>query len=116
MIIHKGVHMKRLIALLMVAAFCISIFATPASATFPDPNDPRFVRGGTPNGDEGGWGVPVDKSKDKSFGPFLFYRLNFAYPFSKFFIIRVIDNSDSQDRNDTESFTELSNNRRSTPE
>ena len=108
--------MKRLIALLIVVAFCISIFVAPVSAVCPNPNDLRFIRSDTPYGDDGGWGEPVDKSKDKSFEPFLFYRLNFAYPFAKFFIIGLINNSDSQDKNDTESFTELSNNRRSNPE
>ena len=116
MIIHKGVHMKRPIALLMAVAFCISIFAVPISAVCPNPNDARFIRSDTPYGEEGGWGDPVENSKDKSFELFLFYRLNFAYPFAKFFIIRVIDNSDSQDKDDTESLTELSNNRRSNPE
>ena len=71
MIIDKGVHMKRLFALLIVAAFCISIFAVPISAVCPNPNDLRFIRSDTPYGDEGGWvqpsTIPEDDSRFASF-------------------------------------------------
>ena len=53
--------MKRVIALLMAVTFCISIFATPISAVCPNPNDARFVRGGTPNGDDSPW-IDVDSN------------------------------------------------------
>ncbi len=56
--------MKRLIALLIVVVFCISIFATPASAICPDPEDARFVRGETPNGDDSGWADPHAKGTE----------------------------------------------------
>ncbi len=110
--------MKSLIALLVAVGFCVMLFAPPLAAKDHDPAKPLpwMDPGARPNGDEGGWGDPVEKSKSKSFEPLLFSRLNFAYPFANFLIIRVIDNSDSQDKNDSESLTELRNNRRSNPE
>jgi hypothetical protein len=107
--------MKRLIALLAVAAFGISILANPVSSVCPDPKDARFIRGDTPYGDDGGWGEPVENSNNMH-ESFPFYRLNFTYPLVKFLFIRVIDNSESQDNNDTESLKELNNNRRSNSE
>jgi hypothetical protein len=94
--------MKRFIALLLVAAFTIVVLAPPVSATCPNPKDPRYVRGGSPYGDGGGWGDPVDNNKGKSLEPFAFCGLDFVFRFNKFFIITVIDNSNSQDRNDAQ--------------
>jgi hypothetical protein len=51
--------MKRIIALLVVVAFCLSIFAPPVSATCPDPKNSKFIGGNIPNGDDGGWNDPT---------------------------------------------------------
>ena len=94
MIIHKGVHMKRPIALLMAVAFCISIFAVPISAVCPDPNNTRFVRGGMPNGDEGAWNE-ADSPGDNGVIEVLSY---FGLYSSKYFIIYLVPKDIKKDK------------------
>ena len=74
--------MKRLIALLLVAVFCIMIFSPPVSAICPNPNDSRFVRGGTPYGDEGGWNDITSPGEERAA-----YIDNLKFVLIKYFII-----------------------------
>jgi hypothetical protein len=110
--------MRKLIIWLVVVAFGVTLFAPQVSAISPDPNwqPPWIDKGVKQEGDEGGWGVPVDNSKDTSLKPLPILGVRFVYLFERFFIIKVIDNSESQDRYDTNNLTELSDSRRSNPQ
>ena len=98
MIIHKGVHMKRLIALLIVVAFCISIFAAPASAACPNPNDLRLVRGETPYGDEHPWND--DDSEVEWITQIRFIKLLFSKHPMVWFIVKPVGQNNSEEINE----------------
>ena len=86
--------MKRLIALLIALVFLISIFAPPVSAICPNPNDARFVRGGTPYGDEGAWN-DLDFPGDNKIIYILGY---FELSISKYLIIYVVPQNIEKDK------------------
>ncbi|MEW5995269.1 MAG: hypothetical protein AB1744_12880, partial [Candidatus Zixiibacteriota bacterium] len=53
------------IALVTVAAICVAVFSPPAAAVCPDPDKPppwMMTMRETPQGDDGGWDVPVEKT------------------------------------------------------
>jgi hypothetical protein len=66
MINDRGVDMKRVIALLAVAALIITILSPPVAAISPDPNkrllwmDPSV----SPNGDDSGWHEADSEGRD----------------------------------------------------
>ena len=57
----KGPDMRRLVALVLMVAFCVAFLSPPASATQYDPNHwplVHVVNQGTPSGDDSGWTNP----------------------------------------------------------
>ena len=106
--------MKRVIALLIVVAFCISIFAVPISAVCPNPNDLRFIRSDTPNGDEGGWNDPHKKGTDNNkvfiYSKYWFLKVPFFYVIKSSLHIKNID-EDSLGTNEHTNFTGTCGNR-----
>ena len=54
----KGSDMRRLVALVLLVAFCVAFLSPPAFATQYDPNHwplVHVVNQGTPSGDDGAW-------------------------------------------------------------
>ena len=81
--------MKRLIALLIAAVFCVTMLCPPVSAVCPDPENPgRWVMGGnTPSGDESGWHDPESPGGRSGIVEVLSY---FKVNVSKYFVVFFI--------------------------
>ncbi len=62
----KGSDMRRLVAFLLIAAFCVAFLSPPASATQYDPRYGPLVHvvnhASTPSGDDTGWNDQLSKT------------------------------------------------------
>ena len=104
--------MKRLIALLIVAVFCITIFSPSASAVCPDPNNTRFVRGGMPNGDDGAWNEADSPGDGEGAVLPRLFGLYISKHFVVYFVPKIIiGNSDSLDKYDPTDLTDTERSR-----
>jgi hypothetical protein len=100
MINHRGVNMKRLIALLAVVALSITILSPPVAAVCPDPHKqlPWMDPSARPNGDGDPW--DVEKVQAPRFAVFsyrgLFFPTNWiVFVFNKLDVTRFsLDDND----------------------
>lgn len=101
--------MKRLIALLVAAIFCIALFSPPVTATCPDPSKglPWMDRGEKPNGDGGGWNDIDSEGSNvivELFDTFKLYGFKF---FIIYFIPNKIDNNGAIERDVSSNDTDI---------
>lgn len=107
--------MKRLITLVLIISFSVTILSPTLSAVCPDPNwrPPwRQTIEEIQQGDDTGWGEPVDQKRDFP-KPFLFIKDGISY-----FIILLLNsaNPEQPSNDEDKSFTDIDNSRRANPQ
>jgi hypothetical protein len=101
MIIDKGVHMKKLIALLLVVVFSIAILPPSVSAMWPDPkNNPYISTRGTPSGDDGGWHDPTSPGGGEGIAVFDGYRIYITKYLIIYFLPKKVKQCEISIKND----------------
>jgi hypothetical protein len=101
MIKKRGANMKRLIALLVATVFCVSLFCPPLAALDRDPTKPVpwMSNSKNPEGDEGGWDVPVEKQNELSILDLWISFLISHYVDGSYFKIIIVNKVESVDNN-----------------
>ncbi|MEW5995268.1 MAG: hypothetical protein AB1744_12875 [Candidatus Zixiibacteriota bacterium] len=85
----RGGKMKKVIALVTVAAICVAVFSPPAAAVCPDPDKPppwMMTMRETPQGDDSGWNDVESRGSAGEEQPFRFL----CNWFSKYFRVLIV--------------------------
>ena len=91
--------MRKAITLLLLGAFCITLFSPPIAATQWDPKHPPpylQVSPDRPDGDDTGWQVPTDENQNNPNN----YQISGKYNYLTYIVIKIISIIDTQVNND----------------
>ena len=98
----RGSDMRRLVALVLVVAFCVAFLSPPASATQWDPRYGPFPEQmqtvNTPSGDDGGWNDVDSKGGWPAEGLLGCYDIRITAPTLFLWFFDLMDLQDSPDQ------------------
>ena len=116
----RGSEMRRLTALLLLALFCVVVFAPPAAARGWDPNSwpfPAQDRSVTaPSGDDGGWNDQDSKSGWDVNSLFGCFDIRVTAPTLFLYFFDLMDVPDSPDQGNGNDRQSLDRDRRTSPQ
>ena len=111
---NRGERMRKLIILLVLTAFIVTL-SSPIlyaaewdSATGPNWVDQAYVDRADLSGDDGGWGDPQKSSGNGLYNRPIYSNVFFEY-IKSFFYIFIIDNNSNNEEHDSTDYREVTN-------